>query len=316
VTHPVLERILVTGGNGFIGRHVVRRLRENGYDPLITVSPSHHPLPDTSFLDVTDPAAVQALFDSYKPATVLHLAGTTGHNDPAGSNCRRMNLDATVNIVDAAAGKNVSRLILIGSAAEYGSQPTPFREDMPARPVSAYGRSKAEACEYAMRAFSAAGLPVTVLRVFTAYGPGQSDKMFLSQLIAAALKGESFVMSDGQQRRDMVHIGDVVRAILRSMTIDNAAGRIINIGSGRGTRLKDIARAVWKECRADPERLVIGGRDKTGDDLYDTEADITLAAHLLDWSPTSHILNDDSRPARAFVEVIGEMRCELTTPVC
>ena len=315
MTHPAFERILVTGGNGFIGRHVTRRLLENGHEPLITVSGSRNPSPDATFLDVTDAAAVRSAFDSYRPTAVLHLAGTTGHNDATGDLCRRMNFDATVNIVDALRDKDVRRLVLIGSAAEYGPQPTPFREDMPARPVSVYGRSKTAACEYAMNAFSAAGLPVTVLRVFTAFGKGQTNKMFLSQLITAALLGRSFVMSDGEQKRDLVHIDDVVTAVINVLDSDGAVGKIINIGSGRGTPLKAIARTVWAECGADRELLIIGGRDKTGDDPYDTEADITLAGRLLGWSPTGRILDGD-HAAPALADLIREMRCELSTHAC
>ena len=163
---------------------------------------------------------------------------------------------------------------MLGSASEYGNQAIPFTEAMPLRPVSDYAVSKVEANRYAVEMNLASGLPVTILRVFTAYGFDQPDKMFLSQLLNHALLNRNFKMSDGEQKRDFVHVDDVSSAILVAMTAENVVGRVINIAGGRGIALKDIARHVWKICKADPELLEIGAREKTRDDCFNTEADI------------------------------------------
>jgi UDP-glucose 4-epimerase len=313
VSHPAFERILVTGGAGFIGRHVVERLVDEGHRPLITLSNDDNrtrsisALSDHTFLDLMDPAGIRDLVTSYRPTAVIHLAGTTGHDDPTGEICNRLNFEATVNIVDALKGSSLQRLLLIGSAAEYGSQPVPFREEMPSEPLSHYAMSKARANSYAL---AAAGLPVTVLRVFTAYGPGQRRKMFLSQLIEHAVGNLPFDMSDGRQKRDMVCISDVVDAILISLGTEAAIGRTINIGSGRGTPLRQIAEAVWKSCGADPVLLRIGMRQKAGDDAFDTEADISLAGELLQWRPTEQILNG-TEPGDKLAELISELSREI-----
>ena len=315
MSHPVFERILVTGGTGFIGRHMVRRLLSDGHRPLVSVSNGENSvqiLPagiDTVELDVTDAAQVQRLVNSYRPSFVIHLAGTTGHNDPNGEKCRSMNLEATITLVDALCETDLKRLVLIGSAAEYGNQPVPFREDMQLLPSSHYGRSKAEANLYALGKWSTTGFPVTVLRVFTAFGIGQPQKMFLSQLISNAVSNTPFEMSDGLQKRDFVYIDDVVDAIVRSLDTEAAIGKSINIGSGHGIRLRDLARAVWAACGSDPDVLRIGARPKSGDEAFDTEADIQLAEQILAWKPGAQIVGDN-KPGSVLSKVISGMKSQ------
>ncbi len=306
---PAKTRILVTGGTGFIGRSVVDLLVTDGFNPLVTTFKKrapHNAKFDVTEVDLTDESRTNTLIKSYKPEIVLHLAGVTpGHNDP--DIFHKVNFNGTVNLLRALDKTGVNRVIMLGSAAEYGDQPTPFREDMTAKPVSQYAVSKTKANQFALELNAANGLPVTILRVFTAYGFGQPDKMFFSQLIKHALLNHHFSMSDGLQKRDFVHVDDVTAAIKTSMTADNAVGRIINIAGGKGIALRDLAQHVWKICGADDDGLDIGSRDKTGDDSFDTEADISLAAEILNWRPGPAILSE-SGESPVLTETIRRMR--------
>lgn len=312
---PDLEtkRILITGGSGFIGSHVARMLAAEGKFPLTTTRPktaTNVPRgPETIELDITEKAAVDDVIGSYRPHLVVHLAGVTGHNDPEGRLCREVNYKGTVNVLEALEKHGVERVVLIGSAGEYGDHPTPFREGMQPRPTSHYAASKAEANRFALHLHAGSGLPVTILRVFTAWGYGQPGKMFFSLAIKHGLANSKFVMSDGLQKRDFVHITDVSRAIRSSLLSERAVGQVINIGSGRGTALRDLASKIWELCDADPARLEIGGRGKSGEDSYDTVADITLADEILDWRPDTFILEriDDRHP---LMQVIERMRSD------
>ena len=314
---PVLDRILVTGGTGFLGRYVLARLVGQGYRPLSTTFNEKESLDaaiaadiDLIGSDLTDPGATRDLVRSYRPEMVIHVAGTTGHNDPTGERCRQINYEATVNLLDALSDSAVKRVVLIGTAAEYGDQPIPFNENMEPRPLSHYAASKMKANEYALRMHTDPGLPVIILRVFTAFGYGQPRKMFLSQLITHGLLNKQFMMSDGLQKRDLVSIEDVTTAILSSLTAEKAVGRVINIGSGHGVPLRDVAEAVWKACGAEKSLLEIGAMEKTGDAAFDTEADISLAREILDWSPAQQIL-DGTEPGDALLDTIARMKRDL-----
>lgn len=309
---PAFERILVTGGTGFIGGYVTRRLISDGYHPLITArrsSPGDEAGQgfDLIELDITDCAATRSVIASFAPQAVIHLAGATGHGEDGGERCDEVNFRATAALLHALEETGVSSVVMLGSAAEYGNQPIPFKESLPARPVSPYGLSKARATQYALEMFASHNFPVTVLRPFTVYGARQPANRFLSQLITHGLLDRSFNMSDGSQKRDLVHADDLADAIIRAMAIPEAHGSVINIGTGQAVALRDLAQAVWRVCDADPANLHIGTLPKSGDDSFDTEADISLAAELLDWRPTLPLLEktDDLGSLR---RLIAEMR--------
>ena len=316
MSNPDLGRILVTGGTGFIGRYVVDRLVADGHRPVITTFKKHkHPKEqiDVEELDLTDRSQVNSLIDRYSPQVVLHLAGVTpGHSDPSGSVYREVNFNGTVNLLNALNEKLVTRVVLLGSAAEYGDQQIPFEESSPAQPVSAYGLSKADANNFGLEMHATRGLPLTVLRVFTAFGFGQPDKMFLSQLITHALLNRHFKMSDGEQKRDFVYVEDVAQAVTAAITAEQAVGRVINIAGGKGVALKKLARQVWEICGADPEFLEIGAREKRGDDTLDTEADISLAAKLLNWHPGEPILTESAVSSK-LIETIHRMQTSIAS---
>jgi UDP-glucuronate 4-epimerase len=289
----VFERVLVTGGTGFIGRYILERLSGAGIRPLVTARQNRANTSgrfDLVELDLTDSARVAEVVNAYRPQAAIHLAGVSGSQDPDGKLCRDINVTATKSLLLELDRTGCERIVMIGSAAEYGAQATPFREDMVPMAVSAYGRSKAEATAIAMAMNAASGFPVTVLRVFTAYGFGQPETMFLPQAITRALRGERFVMTDGSQRRDHVYVEDVADAIFRTLTANGAIGRVINIGSGRGLRLSHVAERVCEICGVDKGLLTIGDPSPDEDSRLDTEADITLAKEILDWSPQTEFV--------------------------
>ena len=314
---PALERILVTGGTGFIGRYVVDLLVRDGFRPLVTTfsgrSVDDHAAIsniDVIKLDLTDRPGITDLVETYRPHVVINLAGATGHDDPTGRMCHAVNYVGTANLLNALNRCGVGRVILLGSASEYGRQRTPFREGMPTLPESPYGISKAQATSLACGMHEATGFPAIVLRVISAFGHAQPSKMFLPQLVTHGLLSRGFKMSDGLQKRDYVYAGDVAIAIRKAMTAQNAVGRTINIAGGQGIALKELALKVWDLCGADKGLLQIGALDKTGDDGVDTEADISLAERLLGWRPASSILPEDGMHF-ALPDLVRRMRQDI-----
>jgi nucleoside-diphosphate-sugar epimerase len=317
----VFDRVLVTGGTGFIGGYVIERLIRSGIRPLITTrSVSAHGAGSSDLyeVDLTKFERTDDLIRSYRPQAVIHLAGISGSNDPTGELSEAINFTATKNLFTSLESAGVDRIVTIGSAAEYGRQPLPFSESAEIRPVSPYGISKANATRAAMQLNARNGFPVTVLRVFSAYGHGQPFRMFLPQLIVHGLANRTFRMSGGQQRRDFVHVTDVADAIVSALCTPAAIGKIINIGSGKGSALRDVAKMVWEACNADPDRLLIGQRPTAYDDDIDTEADISLAKEVLGWQPRVPFVGSDNKMnglADMIAQMSGEAESEFAADI-
>lgn len=292
------ENIVITGATGFIGRHLTSRLVAMGYSPTLLVrnwrndelaarwGQSVSWLP----LELTDDHAVdEALFD-LRPSLLFHLAGTRGRGvTNAALLCAEMNVCATVGLLAAASLAQAKRIVIMGSAEEYGQQPVPFHEALPLHPTSPYGVSKAAATNFAQTMYQRDGCPVVILRPFTAYGPGQPADMFIADAVYSAVRNVPFKMSHGEQRRDLIYIEDVVDALLAAADMPGIDGRVINIGAGQAYKLRDVAALIWKltETKAP---LLIGARQNATDQFSDTWADITLARQLLDWEPTTNLM--------------------------
>jgi len=285
-----LGTVLITGGGGFLGGHLTRALLGRGDRPLLvsrSADPARLPLDlrdevRLEAVDLCDAAQVERLFTRERPTTVFHLAGARGRDAAAAIRCAEVNVTATLRVLEAAMRHGAARVVMTGSAEEYGAQAGMLAESLPTRPASVYGITKAAGTALAL-ALAEQGCPVTVLRPFTVYGPGQPSEMFLAAALKAAVSGRAFQMTEGRQRRDLVYVTDVAEALLAAAAAP-VTGRVINIGTGQGHPLCDVARLVWRLAES-AAPLQIGARPAAAHELFDTCADITLARELLGWTP-------------------------------
>jgi nucleoside-diphosphate-sugar epimerase len=293
------EKILVTGGAGFIGQHLLRALVAAGHHPTALtrdagkvekLSPDLRAQVRWVALDLSDGAAVRDLINAERPATLFHLAGTrgVGHEAGAAALCEEINVRATLDLLRSTKGAGVERVVMTGSADEYGRRAGQLRESQPLQPVSAYGISKAKATRLARALYETENCPVVILRPFTVYGQQQPRGMFVAEAIECAVGGQPFRMSEGLQRRDLVYVSDVVRALMLAASAPEIEGEVINIGSGHALRLLDVARLIWKLSESSAP-LLVGERPATPFETHDTWADITLAGQLLDWKPRTSL---------------------------
>lgn len=253
-------RVLVTGGAGFVGSHLVRALLERGdavrvLDDLSTgrrerVAPPQEGL-EWIPGDVRDAGAVARAARGVD--AVLHQAAMVSvpesTADPAGA--MDVNGVGTARVLHEALQQGCPRFVLASSSAVYGpgaDVPTP--ESAPLRPASPYGASKV-AAEHVLGACARAdGVVAISLRYFNVYGPGQvlglGASAVIPAFITAALLGEPLrVHGSGEQTRDLCHVSDVVRANLLALEADPAlAGRAFNVGTGVGTSVAELARLV------------------------------------------------------------------------
>lgn len=254
-------QILVTGGAGFIGAHVVARLLSEGarvrvLDDLSTGSLLRLPA-DEPRLDFVRASVVD--LDRVKEAArgcgwIFHLAAVA--SVPASvanpTVAHAVNATGTLNVFVAALDAGVKRVVYASSSAVYGPRPDlPAREDGRIDPASPYATSKAAGEWYARNLAATRGLDAVGLRYFNVYGPLQdpaSPYAAAIPLFARAIaRGEPVtVYGDGLQTRDFVHVSDVVAANLAAALAPGAAGQVFNVGTGRAVAVLDLLAAIGR----------------------------------------------------------------------
>ncbi|MFP6608774.1 MAG: NAD-dependent epimerase/dehydratase family protein [Deltaproteobacteria bacterium] len=284
------RKAVVTGAAGFIASHLIAELEAGGWQVTAVDSRVCEDGRPTVEADIRDAAAMFDLMMAVRPDAVFNMAGVLGRDDPAESlrACIEVNLMGAMTVLRAAAGAGASRVVLMGSAEELGEQPGPHTEDMATRPLSPYGISKAAMTWMARATHRASGSPAVVMRPTTVYGPRQPRALFVSQAVHAAAGGQRFEMSAGTQRRDMVFVSDVVRALAAAATAPDVAGEIINVASGQPRALRDVAARIWELSGTEAE-LVVGAIDADQAQKADTWGDPSKAERLLSWSAETGI---------------------------
>lgn len=258
-TSTAIGRVLVTGGAGFIGTHLVHRLAAAGCDVVVLDDLSSGDggglsrearLVVGSVLDRSLVADVMADVDTcFHLAAIASIAHSTEHYVTS----HQVNLAGFVNVIDAIRRRyRKTRLVYASSAAVYGDSPAmPWREDGPAVPISPYGADK-RACEIhghvARRVY---GIPSTGLRFFNVYGPGQSAQSpyagVVSKFIASGLGQQKVTLfGDGSQTRDFIHVTDVVDALVGCAAAPWPDASIFNVCSGDATSLRGLAELIGR----------------------------------------------------------------------
>ncbi len=268
-----MDRLLVTGGAGFIGSHLCDALLARGTQVRVLddlSSGRRDNLPDGVELivgDVADPAAACAALEGMDGC--FHLAAIASvqraAEDWLGTN--RVNLVGTIALLDAARARRLP-VGYASSAAVYGNCPIqPIGENAPTRPLSAYGADKLGCELHAAVATGVHGVPTTGLRFFNVFGPRQDPTSPYSGVIsifAAQLQRGApvSVFGDGGQTRDFIFVADVVAALLAAMARLRAGGtrpgaqakaEVFNVCTGQATSVLDLARTIAELCGLTPE---------------------------------------------------------------
>ncbi len=289
--------ILIAGGSGFVGSHVTTRLYSEGFDvTVLDLAPSPDATDGFEFVqgDVFDQRTLDSVVEDKE--TVIDLVGLADisvcQKDPQRS--FRLNVDSLSRILEAARKGGVHTVIFPSSAAVYGKVETvPIDETAIPNPSTVYGWHKWMA-ELNLRAFRQSyGVRYIVLRLFNVVGPGNSG--VIHHYVKTALAGEPLRGFGRDQLRDFVHAEDVSDAFLLAATQSDVINKVINIGTGEGVRIAEIA-AMVREC---VPGTTAEFEEKSGYIPYHSVADIALARKLLGFDPV---------PARLVVRrMIQEM---------
>ncbi len=294
------SKVLVTGGAGFIGSHLVDRLLAEGFEVWVLDDFSAGRMENVSCHtgvrgfhlvrgDVRDFGLVEKVVDGVD--VVFHLAALVdvalSVENPVLFD--EVNVVGTLNLLKACVDSGVRRFVFASSAAVYGdSEPPMKREDMLPKPISPYGVSKLAAENY-VRVFNELyGLETVCLRYFNVYGPRQGLASTYSGVITAfvsrLLKGQSPVIhGDGSQTRDFVNVDDVVSANMFALESKSAVGEVFNIASGTVVSISELARILQQFTNTGHLKPVF--TEPRPGDIKHCSGDISKAEELLGFHP-------------------------------
>jgi nucleoside-diphosphate-sugar epimerase len=292
-----MAKYLVTGGAGFIGSHIAETLVERGDDVRVLDNLSTGKMENLAGIrariefiegDIRDletcrraVAGVGTVFHEAALASVVRSVADPLLNDA-------INVGGTLNLLVAAKDAGVRSFVLASSSAVYGDDPaTPKVEGHEGKPLSPYGVSKFVDEKYAQVFHALHGLAAVALRYFNVFGPRQDPHSEYSAVIplfiTKMLRGERpTIYGDGEQSRDFIFVGDVVRANLAAAAAGAAAGEAINVASGAGTTVNGLLAAVNGVLGS--RIAAVHAEPRPGDILHST-ADIAKAKRLMGYEP-------------------------------
>ena len=303
------KKILVTGGAGFIGSHLIDRLlaKKNRLSQVLCVDnfdPFYDPalkrvnlcaaMEDSRFqlatVDICDKQALGKVFRQMQPNIVVHLAARAGVRpsiaDPVAYH--QTNVEGTLNVLECSRDHGVTRLVFGSSSSVYGvSSRLPFTEDDPLLcPVSPYAVSKM-AAEALCRVFHRLhAMPIVCLRFFTAYGPRQRPEMAIAKFARRLLNGQTIELyGDGGSLRDYTYVDDIVEAILAAM--ERPMGfEVINVGNAKAIALRDLLTVLESQAKI---KARIHRMPAQPGDVPVTFASLAKAKRLLNYKPRVRI---------------------------
>ena len=288
------KKILVTGGSGFIASHLVNKLKELGADVYITTK--YNSLIDNiRLLHLWDDVNVIELdlrnYDSLsqlnkiKPEIIFHMAAYNHVGDSFLHISEALNSNAvgTSNLLESY--KDYELFIYMSTSETYGKQESvPFKENMIPFPISPYAVGKYSGELYALMMHHVYKLPITVLKPFNAFGPFQSPRAIIGEIIIKCLKGEDILSTEGFQTREFNYVDNIVDGLIASVNHKECIGEVINIASGIEIKIKDLILKIHELSNSN-SKLKIGALDYRPTEIWRMCGDATKAKKLLKWTP-------------------------------
>ena len=289
-------KILVTGGAGFIGSHIVDQCVARGHEVAIVDNlwpegggKEQNLNPEAQFfhVDITDEPALQSIFDAVRPEVVCHQAAqaSVAISTKSPQYDARVNVLGLLNVLTQCTRVGTRKVVFASSGATFGTpEKLPINEESPQRPESPYGITKMVA-EYYLRYWQAAnGLTYTALRYGNVYGPRQDPKGeagVIAIFINRFLNHESVRIDwDGEQQKDYVFVEDVARANVLAM--EQGDNDIFCIGTGRGASVNELYNTLAKIIGYKAE--IVRAPKRPGD-IYLSYFDCSKAERVLGWKP-------------------------------
>lgn len=268
------DRILVTGGAGFVGSSLVRRLLEDGCEVSVVDNHLSGPLENLASVrdsirfvegDVNDAELLARVFREFRPQHLYHLVGDTfvpsAYRQP--ERFVRVNIDGTLSVLRAAARFGLERMLYVSSTEVYGRVvEQPIREDAPLAPVNTYAVTKLAADRLCHTFHLEHDVPVVIGRIFNCYGPRETQPYVVPEIIRQLDRGREVMLGELRARRDLTYVDDTARGLMALMASDLPNGEATNIGSGESIDMASLVMLCAAimgrddvQLRSDPKRM-------------------------------------------------------------
>jgi nucleoside-diphosphate-sugar epimerase len=283
------DRLLIVGGAGFIGQHVVKRALTQGFNTTVLSKNDCNAidkLNGVTYLsaDISNKMSLLTRLESMAFDYVINLGGYIDHANYSngGDEVYDVHFNGVRNLVDCLDKSKIKGFVQIGSSDEYGNNPAPQFETQREAPISPYSCAKVASTYFLQTLYKTEKFPAVILRLFLVYGPGQGKERFIPQIIKGCLNNQKFSTSKGEQLRDFCFIDDIVQAIFYALDSNKARGEVINIASGKPISIKKMIDTIVSVIGSgEPQFGQVAYRNGENMALY---GDITKAKKLLDWN--------------------------------
>ena len=281
------KEILITGGTGFIGYHLSKKCLELGWSvsSLSTKKPKNlRKLKKVKYIfcDISDKKKLKKKL-SLNFDYIVNLAGYVDHSNK--EKTLKSHYFGCKNLSSLFLNSKIKKFIQIGSSIEYGKIQSPQKENEFSKINlnSVYGKAKLSSTNFLLDLNKNYSFPVTVLRLYLVYGPYQEANRVIPITILKALKKQKFACSSGKQYRDFLYIDDLISAILKTIKNKKVDGKVLNIGSGKPKKIKQVITKICKVIGSG--KPVFGEIQLRKDEILSLYPSITMAKKLLKWKP-------------------------------
>ena len=282
------NKILIAGGTGFLGFHIIKKLIAKRYTihSLSSQYPfKHRKLKKVKYIvcDLRNKREIlKKVVDKYN--YIINLSGYVDHSNKIET--IKVHYDGLKNLADHFLNKKISNFIQIGSSLEYGNLKSPQKEKLTGRPAGYYGTAKHKASKYLQKINIKYNFPFTILRLYQVYGPNQKYNRLIPFTIKNCLQNKEFNCSEGNQLRDFLFVDDFTNLIEKILR-QKSKNKIFNVGYGQPVTVKKVIELIAKKTKKG--RPNFGALKMRKEEIKKLYPDISLVKNTFKWYPNKNL---------------------------